>query len=67
MTEVNLEQLGLTVGIVSAITTATTYVIVIKAKDSLKTDFCDELEKIKNSINKIKVRLGIVEHEHAQE
>jgi len=49
------------VGITTILTTASTSVIVSKYYKSLENSICAKIEKIHERINKISVRLGIVE------
>lgn len=56
----DLQDIAVIVLLTSTITTAAMIPLLYKFKDSLKTDFCKEIQAIK-------VRLGIVEREHDQE
>lgn len=52
------------IAMTSVLTTASTTVLIYKSKQSLETAICLKIEKIHERLNKIAVRLGVVENEH---
>lgn len=59
-----ISDYAIIIGFTTILTTASTTVMIFKSKQSLESVICAKIEKIHERINKVAIKIGVLENEH---